>query len=250
MRSVFSLGLLLSLLLASIAFAEDTSGKFGLALEGGCYSPELGLLNENAMYGGSFSYHFLPWLFAEMRASVYRDRILELEKTKYTREFYTRIINGVSYPAGTYSPPGADADCDNAMTRIIPVDFNVGFSFLTSQRINPYISLGGTFFSAKIDDLPEMNDTAWGVNGGIGAEFFLVKLFEDRADLALVMDFRYRFGKANFGLGYTSMSVDYNSVSENERDKINTYKTTEMDDISNDLDLGGVSAMAGLRIYF
>ena len=249
MRSVFSLGLLLSVVLVSIAFAEDTSGKFGLALEGGCYSPELGLLNENAMYGGSFSYHFLPWLFAEMRASVYRDRILELEKTKYTRAFYTRIINGVSYPAGK-STGEADADFDNAAARIIPVDFNVGFSFLTSQRINPYISLGGTFFSAKIDDLPEMNDTAWGVNGGLGAEVFLVKLFEDRADLAVVMDLRYRFGKANFGLGYTSMSLDYNSVSEIERDKINTYKTTEMDYTSNDLDLGGVSAMAGLRIYF
>ena len=248
MRGVFSLGLILSLLLAGIAFAEDTSGKFGLSLEGGGYSPELGLLNENIMYGGSFSYHFLPWLFTEMRASVYRNRIPDLEMTKYTRSFYTRIINGVSYPAGTSSSE-VGADCDNAAARIIPVDFNVGFSFLTSQRMSPYISLGGTFFSAKIDGLPEMNDTAWGVNGGLGAEFFLVKLFEDRADLAVVMDFRYRFGKANFGLGYTSMSLDYDS-GETERDKINTYKTTEMDYISNDLDLGGASAMAGLRIYF
>jgi len=249
MRGVFTLGLMLSVVLASIAFAEDTSGKFGVGLEGGGYSPELGLLNENVMYGGSFSYHFLPWLFAEINAAVYRDLIPELEKTKYTREFYTRIINGVSYPAGKSSSK-VDADFDNAGTRIIPVDFNVGFSFLTSQRINPYISLGGTFFSAKIDDLPEMNDTAWGVNGGLGAEFFLVKLFEDRADLAVVMDFRYRFGKANFGLGYTSMSLDYYSESETERLKINTYKTTELDYTSNDLDLGGASAMAGLRIYF
>ncbi|MBN2209200.1 MAG: outer membrane beta-barrel protein [Candidatus Coatesbacteria bacterium] len=248
MRAVFSLALL-SLLLAGIAFAEDTTGKFGIGLEGGGYSPELGLVNENVMYGGSFSYHFLPWLFAEMRASMYRDRILELEKTTYKQELYTRIINGVSYPAGKSSSE-VGADCDNAGTRIIPVDFNVGFSFLNSQRINPYISLGGTFFTARIDDLPEMNDTAWGVNGGLGAEVFLVKLFEDRTDLALVMDLRYRWGKANFGLGYTSMALDYYSESESERTKINTYKTTELDYGSNDLDLGGVSAMAGLKIYF
>ena len=249
MRSVFLLWLMLSVVLASIAFAEDMSGKFGVGMEGGCYWPELGLLNQNVMYGGSFSYHFLPWLFAEMRASVYRGHIPELEKTEYTKKFYTRIINGVSYPAGTSSSE-VNANFDHAATDITPVDFNVGFSFLTSQRINPYISLGGTFFSAQIEDLPDANDTAWGVNGGVGAEFLLVKLFQDRADLALVMDLRYRWGKANFGLGYSRMSLDYNSVSDTERLKTNTYKTTEMDYGSNNLDLGGASAMAGLKIYF
>ncbi len=249
MRSAFILGLLLSVLLASFAFSEDTSGKFGISLEGGIYLPELGELHDDFMYGGTFTYHFLPWLFGEIKASMFYDRIPEFTKTEYRESYYCRIIDGVKYPAGQSSSE-VEADYENVITKIIPVDLNVGFSFLNDKKINPYISLGGTYFSARVDELPKMNDTTWGFNGGIGAELFLAKLFEDRADLALVMDFRYRWGKADFGLGYTSMSEEYYSISESERLKRNTYKTTELRDMPDDLDLGGISATAGLKIYF
>ncbi len=249
MRSAFVISVLLSVLLAGFAFSEDTTGKFGLTLEGGYNLPELGELHDDFVYGGSFTYHFLPWLFGEIKASMFYDRIPEFTKVEYRKSYYTRIISGEKIPAGQSSNE-VQADYENVITKIIPVDFNVGFSFLKDQKINPYISLGGTYFSARIDELPKMNDTAWGLNGGVGAEFFLAKLFEDRADLALVMDFRYRWGKANFGLGYTSMSVEYYSLSEAERLKRNTYLTSELDDMPDDLDLGGISATAGLKIYF
>jgi len=249
MRRALSLGLLLSVLLAGSAFSEDTSGKFGISLEGGWCLPELGELHDDFRYGGTFSYHFLPWLFGEIKASMFYDRIPEFTKTEYRESYYSRIIDGVTYPAGQSSSE-VEADYENVITKIIPVDFNVGFSFLNGKKINPYISLGGTYFSARVDELPKMNDTTWGFNGGLGADFFLAKLFEDRADLALVMDCRYRWGKTNFGLGYTSMSVEYYSLSDSERLKRNTYKTTELEDMPDDLDLGGINATVGLKIYF
>jgi len=249
MRSALILGVLLSVLLASFAFSEDTSGKFGVSLEGGWYLPELGELHDDFTYGGTFSYHFLPWLFGEIKASMFYDRIPEFTKTEYRQSYYTHILDGVKYPAG-HSSNEVQADYEDVITKITPVDFNVGFSFLNDQKINPYISLGGTFFSARVDELPKMNDTTWGFNGGLGAEFFLAKLFEDRADLALVMDFRYRWGKTNFGLGYRSMSIEYYSISDTERLKKNTYKKTELEDMPDDLDLGGINGTLGLKIYF
>ncbi|MBN1592465.1 MAG: outer membrane beta-barrel protein [Candidatus Coatesbacteria bacterium] len=249
MRSSFVISVLLSLLLVSAAFSEDTTGKFGLCLEGGYYLPELGELNDDFIYGGAFTYHFKHWLFAELRASMFCDRIPEFTKVEYRKSYYARIINDQSIPAGQSSEE-RQADYENIRAKVIPVDFNVGFSFLSDQKVNPYISLGGTFYSARIDELPKMNDTAWGFNGGIGAEFFLMKLFEDRADLALTMDCRYRWGKANFGLGYTSMEIEYYPVDEYEKLKKNTYLTSELEDMPDDLDLGGISATAGLKVYF
>ncbi|HUT02337.1 MAG TPA: outer membrane beta-barrel protein [bacterium] len=249
MRSGFYVGLLLSLLLVNLAFSEDTSGKFGVSVEGGCYFPEMSQLDDNFIYGGSFSYHFYPWLFAELRAARYREHIPEFTKVEYRKTYYTYIYSGEKYPAG-HSSSETQVDYDHIKTKIVPVDLNVGFSFLTEQKINPYISFGPTFFSARIDELPEMNDVAWGVNGGLGAEFFVAKLFDNRADLSLVTDLRYRWGKANFGLGYTSMSVSYFSESEDLKLKTNKYRTTELKDLSNDIDLGGFSAALGVKIYF
>ena len=103
MRSAFLLGLLLSVLLASFAFSEDTSGKFGVSLVGGWYMPDLEELHDDFMYGGSFSYHFLPWLFGEIKVSMFYDRIQEFTETEYRKSYYTRIIDGVKYPAGQSS---------------------------------------------------------------------------------------------------------------------------------------------------
>jgi len=258
MRSGFCVGLLLSLLLVNLAFSEDTSGKFAVSVEGGYYFPEMGQLDDDFIYGGSFSYHFYPWLFAELRAARYREHIPEFTKVKYRKTYYTYIYTYydqygkkqvVHYSAG-HSSSKTQVDYDHIKTKIVPVDLNVGFSFLTEQKINPYISFGPTFFSARIDELPEMNNVAWGLNGGLGAEFFVAKLFDNRADLSLVTDLRYHWGKANFGLGYTSMSVSYISESEDLKFKTNKYRTTKLKDLSNDIDLGGFSAALGIKIYF
>ncbi len=249
MRSGVCVGLLLSLLLVNLAFSEDTSGKLGLSVECGYYFPEMGRLDDNFIYGGLFSYHFYPWLFAEFRAARYRGHISEFTAVEYIRTDYTYIYSGQEYPAG-HSESETQLDYDHIRTRIVPIDFNVGFSFPTEQKINPYISFGPTLFSAQIEKLPEKNDVAWGVNGGLGAEFFVTKLFNKRADLALVTDLRYRWGKTNFGLGYTSMSVSYVSESEDLKLKMNKYRRTELKNLSNDIDLGGFSTALGVKIYF
>ena len=249
MRTGLCVGLLLSLLLVNLAFSEDTTGKFAISAEGGYYFPEMGQLENNFVFGGSFSYHFYPWLFAELRAARYRDHIGEVTKVERRKTYYTYIYSGVHYPAG-HTSSEKQIPYEHLRTKIVPVDFNVGFTFLTKKKLNPYVSFGPTFFSARIDEFPEMNDVAWGVNGGLGVEYFVAKLFDKRADLALVTDLRYRWGRANFGLGYTSMAVNYVSESEDLRLKMNKYHEVSLKDISDDIDLGGFAATVGVKIYF
>ena len=70
MRRNYWIPLLLIAMLAGSAFSDDMTDKFGLEISGGWYHPEFSQLNGGINYGGSFSYHFLPWLYAELRASV------------------------------------------------------------------------------------------------------------------------------------------------------------------------------------
>lgn len=249
MRSAFLIASLLTILAVGLAFSDDTSGKFGVTLYGGYHMPEMLDLDDDVSYGGSFTYHFLPWLYGEINVMRFREHLPQFTKIKDREVFTTYVYGGEKYPGGS-THTRIDTTYDSVLTRIIPVDFNVGFSLLKDKKVNPYLSVGATYFNARIDELPDMNDVAWGFNGAAGAEFFLAKLFEDRADLSFIMDVRYRWGKANFGLGYTSKEEEITSFDEGQRLEYDRYTTYELEDHSDDFDLGGISATAGLRIYF
>jgi len=241
--------ILLSALVVVPAWSKDTSGKFGVTLSGGYYSPDLGELNGTGFYGGSFTYHFLPWLYGEINALVFNRKISELTliDDRVMKHYIVwagqegRLPNEYSTTRHSY---------ESVKARIVPVDFNVGFSFLNEKKINPYVTLGATYFAARIDHLPKASDSAWGLNGGGGIELFLAEL-KERLDISLIMDCRYRWGKVDFGLGFMSMTEESRYVgSPDVKEKWDIYKTVELEDLPNRLKVGGLSASAGIRIYF
>ncbi|MCD6327365.1 outer membrane beta-barrel protein [bacterium] len=249
MRRNYWIPLLLIAMLAGSAFSDDMTDKFGLEISGGWYHPEFSQLNGGINYGGSFSYHFLPWLYAELRASVFKREILDFDVQRRTTTKYKIIERGQVYMAGSETLD-EHFNFDNIKARIAPIDINIGFSFLNDSKVNPYISLGGTFFDAKIDELPDPNITAFGFNAGLGTEIFLASLFEDRANLAIVIDGRYHWGEASFGLDYTKKSCNRYFMSSTMRMDVDEYVNDKLKDLDDEIDLGGFSGSLGLKLYF
>ncbi|MBU1627117.1 outer membrane beta-barrel protein, partial [bacterium] len=121
----------------------------------------------------------------------------------------------------------------------IPVSLNVGYSFLKEGKLDPYVSLGPTWFWVKIDsveakgklysvgdfyedlkfagnrkmDLDALDDNTIGFNIGFGLNYFMFKPF------ALCADARYYWGKTDF-------------------------------DLDNNIDVGGYRLSGGFKVVF
>jgi hypothetical protein len=228
------------ILTTSSLFARDNTMEFGLGLQLGYYYPELSdqigkdyfmESTDSMIYGLNATFgvtsHFWGQFIVE-----YCNGDMDYD----IRTSYSETIISSGRKVTTNYVLNYDA---KANLTTIPVSLNIGYSFLKEGKLDPYVSLGPTWFSTKIDsteahgklysvgdfvddttyignrnlDVDSRSDNVLGLNAGFGFNYFCFKPF------ALCADARYYWGKANF-------------------------------DLDNSLDVGGFRLSAGFKYVF
>ena len=233
--------ILTSLLLSSGSlFARDNEMEFGFGLQIGYYFPELsdhvgdGFYMEStnkAIFGLNATFGFTKQFWGQLLVEYYPGDMEYDIRTSYTeitfdgrREIETNYV--VNY----------DAEAD---LTTMPISLNIGYSFLEEGKLDPYVSLGPTWFSVDIDSvdakgklfevgdndeelifvenrtmsLDDFDDDTIGLNVGFGLNYFAFRHF------AFCVDARYYWGEADF-------------------------------DLDNDLDVGGFRFTGGFKVVF
>jgi opacity protein-like surface antigen len=212
-RAFIIMTLIIAVFMANPIYARDNKGEFGAGLQLGYFFSEFGdhqganyymESTDDMIYGlnltAGFTNHFFAQLIAEYNISNLDYNIKSGYKDKKTNYY-------IDYDA--------KADMTN-----IPISLNIGYSLLKEGKLDPFVSLGPTWFSVKADavtaegklyqvgdlfedlkyvenrrfDIDQLDDNAFGLNIGAGLNYFAWK------HAALCFDARYYWGEADFGL--------------------------------------------------
>jgi hypothetical protein len=233
-------GILLS---SGSLFARDNKMEFGVGLQLGYFYPELSdhignnyfmESQDDVIFGLNATYGFTSHFWGQVLAEYYNGNMDYDIRTSYSE---TTVVSGRKVTTNYVLNYDAKADLTT-----IPISLNIGYSFLKEGKLDPYVSLGPTFFSTKVDsteakgklfsvgdfvedqtfvankdlDLDSHDDNTIGLNAGFGFNYFPSNSFKS---FALCADARYYWGQADF-------------------------------DLDNSLDVGGLRLSAGFKFVF
>jgi len=221
-------------------FARDNKMEFGFGLQLGYFYPELsdhvgdGFYMEStnkAIYGLNATFGFTTHFWGQLLAEYYPGEMEYDIRTSFSE---------VTFPNGqrivTDYVLNFDAEAD---LTTMPISLNIGYSFIKDGKLDPYVSLGPTWYTVDVDSvtakgkkyaigesseelffdsyqnmsLDDYDDDAIGLNIGFGLNYFAFEHF------AFCADARYYWGEADF-------------------------------DLDNDLDVGGFRFSGGFKVAF